>query len=917
MKIAQGQMGLVDLNDAIISGTPPVNPSNGTLWIDESITPYPMLKKWDGTQWLNLGELADDYSETISDITETLGNMANDNLIDYNERQVVKDKLTQIIGYVMADATTTLPTSATLDASLKGGYYSVRKSALNAGLATNNAKYIAVKTTYDALKTYLDSLTPVKPWDLRTATKDSNITVVKSTFRDRWLQYYLAVDALATETALKLKENVDNISVGGRNLIIKRNAVNGYLVNGVLTVTTTAITTDFIAVTAGESVIYNTFKLSPTHRIEYFNASKVFVSRETVTSLDPVIRTVPAGISFVRWSPDSTTPYDGSYKIEKGTIPTNWSPAPEDIDQNFTDVYFQLESDQIVQKVTSHQTYTNTINTINTNIDLVDKRHGNLVKNPILTKDGTGWTSNASTTVVDKEFFGQTVKAIQNVDASVSNGSTVYSDYFEVDPSKMYEVTVWLQSSIIPENGGSTYLGIQALNEGGSTTDVEQISNTTGVVTSASTTNFYFWNTIDTASLEGWYKVTGYILPIGFQEMDAIGLSPNAVSSARMKPLVRRVRLRFLNYYNYEVSRTVWMTNPRVSEVSAEAPTGNKIDIISNKLNEVEQRTTAEGIETTIISSTSFQNALSSKADAEAIGDLVTKDELAQFDSTVDDKVSGAIGSIDFEPYATKLELQEQSDNITSKFYATGGMNLLKNSIGFAGMSFWDQTSPTPTATISTSELDTLGFGSGFDFKTSTDGSEITQAVNVVAGRMYTLSWYWKKIGGSGITSVKILESTGANHTEELATSYTTEGYESKYVTYTPQTDQIVVVVKSTDEATVTGLMFTIGDTPLQWSLATGEVYNTNIRMDINGIRVSQMNAQKQEVGFTNITPTEFAGYYDANLDGQFEKVFYLNGDETVSKKVRAQNEITMGSLKMIAVNSGGNKGWAIIPLVE
>src|SRR5690606_13910008 len=31
--------------------------------------------------------------------------------------------------------------------------------------------------------------------------------VTKSTFRDRWLQYYLAVDALAEATALKIKEN--------------------------------------------------------------------------------------------------------------------------------------------------------------------------------------------------------------------------------------------------------------------------------------------------------------------------------------------------------------------------------------------------------------------------------------------------------------------------------------------------------------------------------------------------------------------------------------------------------------------------------------------------------------------------------------------------------------------------------------
>lgn len=911
MLIAQGQLSLIDLNDAIVSNTAPSNPTVGVLWIDESTTPYPILKKWDGTQWINLGELADDYSETISDITETLGNMANDNLIDYNERQVVKDKLASIIGYVISDTATTMPTSNMLDSSARGGFYTVRKSATSAGIPATNQRYIAVKTAYDGLKSYLDGHTPVKSWDLRTNTRNSTISVVKETFRDKWLQYYLAVDNLATETATKLKENVDNIVVGGRNLIIKKRVVNGYLVNGVLSSVSTAITTDFIPVRVGESVIYNTFRLSSQHRIEYYNASRNFVSRETVTSLEPVIRVVPAGVSFVRWSPDSTTPYDGSYKIEKGTIPTNWSPAPEDIEQSFTDVYFQLESEQIVQRVTSSQTFKTTIDTLGENIDKIDRRHGNLVKNPILTKDSSGWTG---ATAVNQMFFDTNVRALEVVDNSATNGKTVYSDYFDVDPSKMYEIIVWLKSSLIPDNGGSTYLGLHCQTETGASTGIEQISNATGTVTNANSTNFYFWNTSDTGMLEEWTKITAYILPIGFDETKAVGISSIANSSARLKPDIKRVRLRYLNYYNYGVSRTLWMTNPRVAELSSEAPTGNKIDIISNQLNEVEQRTTAEGIETTIISSTSFQNAMAGKADSDVIGDLVTKDELDQFDSAIDGKVSDAIDTIDFSPYATRLELQEQSDNITSKFYATGGMNLLKNSIGFAGLNGWDINSYGVTETISTAELNTLGFGSGFDFKANPSGSAILQAVNVVAGKAYTLSWYWKKVAGEGAMSVTIMEETGATKTVTLEPSYTTEGYEEAYMTYTPQTNQIAIVLRSYDEATLTGLMFTIGNTPLQWSLATGELYNTNIRMDINGIRVSQMDSDKREIGFTNITPTEFAGYYDENRDGQFEKVFYLNGDETVSKKVKAQDEISMGSLKMIAVNSGGYSGWAIIP---
>ncbi|AYP68264.1 hypothetical protein PQE75_gp215 [Bacillus phage vB_BcoS-136] len=219
-----GMITLTDLNDAIISGSPPSNPTVGTLWIDSSSNP-PKLKRWSGTAWieqnLDVGALDPALGETIENVTRTIGNMANDNLIDFQERQIVKDKLAEIIGYVIADTTTSLPTNATLMSSAKGGFWRIRQSALNAGIPTNNSLYVAVATRYDSLKSYLDGLTPIKPWDLRDANKDTTISVTKSTFRDRWLQYYLAVDALATYTSQVLKEYVEevveNIEIGGTN----------------------------------------------------------------------------------------------------------------------------------------------------------------------------------------------------------------------------------------------------------------------------------------------------------------------------------------------------------------------------------------------------------------------------------------------------------------------------------------------------------------------------------------------------------------------------------------------------------------------------------------------------------------------------------------------------------------------------
>jgi hypothetical protein len=217
MNLGRGQLTLTDLNDAIISGTPPANPSVGTLWVDESESPK-LLKRWSGTDWIVLGEISDEGTGGIViDIQETLGNMANDNIIEFNERKVIKDKLNEILGYVIADTATTLPTTATLETNKKGDFYTVRKSAFSAGISTGDATYTAVATKYNALKAYLDAMTPVKPWDISSANEDKLISVTKSSFRTNWLDYYNAVNDLSTLTAEKLKKNVDEIVVGVTN----------------------------------------------------------------------------------------------------------------------------------------------------------------------------------------------------------------------------------------------------------------------------------------------------------------------------------------------------------------------------------------------------------------------------------------------------------------------------------------------------------------------------------------------------------------------------------------------------------------------------------------------------------------------------------------------------------------------------
>ena len=491
--IGVGQLSLLDLNDAIVSGTPPANPTVGALWIDESSNPN-LLKKWNGSQWEVLGELDPNLSVTISDIQETLGNMANDNILDVNERQVIKDKLTEILGYVIVDTATTLPTDTTLDSSGKGGFYTVRRSALAAGIPATDPKYTAVATKYMDLKVYLEGLTPIKPWDTSTTNKDVVINVDKATFRDKWLQYYNAVNDLATATAQKLKENVDNVTVGGTNyasngdfsialnkglwanhyvgsvkeivdisteeppfqfaLHIKNTSnINGGIFTPILWSGKMAESLIDKEVTISFWLKYqNIVQGSQSWNIGHFGELVIEGEKADGTKVYSYPRVLYISGTNMTWQKYSATfklslpsgavkltkisfkhgleGCQGEFwttgiKIEFGNKATDWSPCPFDIQDRLTKAEFKIEDDRIVSVVTSSQTYVNTINSLQADINTANSKI-----------DSLGTRVNSAETSITQLSNQITLKANatdvytkQQVDASLANKA----DKTEVD----------------------------------------------------------------------------------------------------------------------------------------------------------------------------------------------------------------------------------------------------------------------------------------------------------------------------------------------------------------------------------------------------------------------------------------------------------------------------------------------------
>ena len=222
MPKATGFLTLLDLNDALISGSAPSNPTTGTLWIDSSVKPN-VMKMWDGKNWvvqsLDLASLDKDANDKIENAATTLSNLADDSKIDITERSYVKDKLANIIGSVLPDTANTLPVATALDSGGKGEFSSVRKQATNIGIPTSDTNYIAVATQYTNLKTYLECLTPIDAWDTSIGNKDKVIPINPTVWRDTWLKYYQAIDVLSEAIQAKAKNNVDEQTAGGGNML--------------------------------------------------------------------------------------------------------------------------------------------------------------------------------------------------------------------------------------------------------------------------------------------------------------------------------------------------------------------------------------------------------------------------------------------------------------------------------------------------------------------------------------------------------------------------------------------------------------------------------------------------------------------------------------------------------------------------
>ena len=260
-------------------------------------------------------------------------------------------------------------------------------------------------------------------------------------------------------------------------------------------------------------------------------------------------------------------------------------------------------------------------------------------------------------------------------------------------------------------------------------------------------------------------------------------------------------------------------------------------------------------------------------------------------------------------------------ENIVNSVQNSGGSNLIKNSVMFAydtdnNPKDWEVTGDGNLFIESSPDALANGSLSGHVF-TLLD-KKVSQMVlvkldteDIPADKKtyYTFSTKIKK----DITGTCYVRLYNAN--EEYIIELK-EGESSFYGDYEikallpKDTYYIVEFYGSADSnATFTDNMFAIGDYKTQWQQASGEIMNTQVNINIDGVLIKS----SVYVGdYTVMSPLEFAGY--SNINGTVTKVFSLNKDTTLVKKLEAEDEIKMLPIKIVPITTGDLKGWAFVP---
>lgn len=297
------------------------------------------------------------------------------------------------------------------------------------------------------------------------------------------------------------------------------------------------------------------------------------------------------------------------------------------------------------------------------------------------------------------------------------------------------------------------------------------------------------------------------------------------------------------------------------------------------------------------------------------------------------DKQKGEIKSIVEDTEENFTNIYQTLSNINYDVQASGGVNLIRNSVMFlennnepshwtiVGSGLRIQSSPDGinSGCVSGNEFvltDTFAKQTVSNLKV--DSADILEKDKLY----YSLGVRIKKplgavatiriFGGTSDTEKVSDDSNGGPLYDEHIITITEDkeyNYEPVEISgFLPRYDSYTIELGSQGTATFTDVILCQGKSAKAWTQANGEYMNTNITIDTDGIKVKSNVYQGD---YTIMSPLEFAGYSKAG--GSLEKTFYLQRDETHSKKLKINESITVDNYTILPIETGNLHGIVFI----
>lgn len=558
-----------------------------------------------------------------------------------------------------------------------------------------------------------------------------------------------------------------------------------------------------------------------------------------------------------------------SIMVEEGNKPSDWSPAPEDINASIeakaskTDVYTKSETysktetdsaikvakDSIELGVkNTYETKSNVTTKVNEAINGIQVGSRNLMRDSKETVAFTNFTGGTNTTMFyRKVYLTPDLKAGDKISVSLTY--------------KYKNIT------LVSGQEGNARLYVQGSGNvtgwsAGFNSSPNVISNITKGNTNELTLYQTYTFTLSEAQLSNQYF--------------SVGLRTDYIKTGS------------LSVYEMKVEKgsksTAWTPAPEdvqgmidskantadvytKSETYTKAQTDSAIKVVKDEIN--------LGVSNTYETKNNVTNKINSaKTEAINSANSSTDTKLKSYSTTTQmnsaiqvakDSITNTVSSTyakraDVEStYATKSSLTQTANNITAKFEASGGYNLVKNSVFKKGLSGWN-----------TDNIDTEGTSKSITYWTDSNqyvlpdtnavvirGTNLTgrygisQNIKIKRGQKYTVSALSASHRGKTIR-ITVRNSNGGGHllnvtsTNLASAGKNIAGWNKMEGVFTAPTDSDAIVLClymdcSANDGYVwfTQLMINEGDVKQPWSPHPDEVYTGSTVIDASGVTIN------------------------------------------------------------------------------